>query len=184
MRLSDVKVLCVTFWSPTQEQLGWRALSTKLPTTFSLHCLDVWILRSPLKGLWLKASEGCRLFPCFLSTLILEAFFFFFTVTWLTGQRACTSVFPYTLPFMYINIAKETPVYTVTCFGQTDIYLLLYNEGNLHSALKIWPHWPVLPLPQRFLHGERPQSTDALLYSASQPWEDVFRTCTLASFGA
>lgn len=108
----------------------------------------------------------------------------FFTLAWLTGQRACTSVFPYTLPFMYINIAKETPVYTVTCFGQTDIYLLLYNEGNLHSALKIWPHWPVLPLPQWFLHGERPQSTEALLYSASQPWEDVFRTCTLASFGA
>lgn len=85
---------------------------------------------------------------------------------------------------MHINIAKETPVYTVTCFGQTDIYLLLYNEGNLHSALKIWPHQLVLPLPQWFLHGELPQSTAVLLYSASQPWEDLFCTCTLASVGA
>lgn len=83
-----------------------------------------------------------------------------------------------------IGIAKETPVYTVTCFGPTDIYLLLCNEGNLHSALKIWPHWLVLPLPQWFLRGERPQSTDASLYSASRLREDLFCTCTLAFVGA
>lgn len=164
--------------------------------------LDLWMLGSPLKSLWLKTSEGCRSFPpSSLSRHLKPSFVHRSMASGTEGTHICVStcpplpvnqcasVFPRARPFVCsgiasIGIAKETPVYTVTCFGPTDIYLLLCNEGNLHSTLKIWPHWLVLPLPQWFLRGERPQSTDASLYSASRLREDLFRTCTLASVGA
>lgn len=144
--------------------------------------LDTWILGSPRKSPYRVESLWRPQMVCsFVSPPTLEAFIFF-TLAWPTGPRACTSVFPHALPFMYINIAKETPVYTVTCFGQTDIYLLLYNGGNLHSALKIWPHWLVLPLPQRFLHSHSPLMFRCTLLPS--PGKICFAPVPLASVGA